>query len=646
MTRHGTQKFRYNQIAFQVDIGRQMETPATLRKIITYGASLGYNAVYLYGEGSLEYKSHPECSGPWALKQRDYVKLAKYAATHGMELTPIIPMLGHANYILDNESMAHLQEVKTPEQAVMKCGARQFCTSMPESYRVMEDLLGEWAAISAAPCLHIGGDESWSFATCPECRARAKAVGRGRMLAEHFNRVNAIVKKHGKTTMIWHDMLFYYAGALDFLDQDIIICDWHYKPVERYPGISIYNWVKTDSLSAYERRGLKYFICPRANRDYFANAENVKTLIEYAERRPPEGLLNTVWEMSFMPFASCYPSLAYGAACCRREAPPEPRAFLHQFARKHFSGDPKLLPMIADILPDTACGFPTGVSATIDYQNPFPKQYLAGRFKEAAGLAAKLKPITPPGNMYLEAVSLLLRRGAITAELHGLLNETARMFLPGRRFDKSAILDLLRRMESWRGLIPGQLKLEGRVWGRYRPRLQENPAATALTRLFKDVSGFIPALRRAVNDGKKAVQLLPTVLELTLVNNDCSWQYLSIFTSPDGKKYRKLGSWPQCGPFGRYVKVFPLSRRAKYIKLELTGLGQILLHYARIIGPGYTAVPCSLLQVAGKVANPEHLLVDDFRPVIMGDVNSRQYFSKGREQPPAIIEFEMRPLET
>ena len=520
---------------------------------------------------------------------------------------------------------------------------QRFCTSMPESYQVMDDLLGEWAAITTASRIHIGGDESWSFATCPECRARAKAVGRGRMLAEHFNRVNAIVKRHGKATMIWHDMLFYYEGVLDFLDRDITICDWHYETVERYPGISIYNWVKTDFLSAYERRGLKYFISPKSMCDYFTEAQNIRTLIEYAERRTPEGLLNTVWEMAFLPFASCYPSLAYGAACCRREAPPEPRAFLRQFARQHFSGDTQLLPMIADILPDAARRFPVSVNATIDYQDPFPKRYLAGRFEELVGLAAKLKPTTLPGNMYWEATNLLLRRGAITAELHGLLNEIARMFLPGRQFAKSTVLDLLRRMESRLALIPGQLKLEMQVWRRYRPHSQENLAATALERLSKDISDFVPALRRVVANGKSAAKLLPTVLELTLVNNDCSWQYLTIYSSADGKKYRKLGNWPQCGPFGRYVKVFPLSRPAKYIKLELTGLGQILLHYARVIGPGYNAVPGQLLQATGKVANPKHLLADDCRPVIMGDVNSRRYFSEGREQPPATIELKMRP---
>lgn len=49
----------YRSIAFQVDLPRQMETPKTLKKIIDFEGSVGYNELFLYGEGNIEYKSYP-----------------------------------------------------------------------------------------------------------------------------------------------------------------------------------------------------------------------------------------------------------------------------------------------------------------------------------------------------------------------------------------------------------------------------------------------------------------------------------------------------------------------------------------------------------------------------------------------------------
>jgi glycosyl hydrolase family 20 len=631
---------KFRNIAFQVDVARQIETPSTLKRIIDFGGSVGYNELFLYGEGALEYKSHTECSSQWALTQKKFLDLQKYAADeYGMRLVPVIPVLGHANFILNNKKLEHLREVKNPDDAIVRCNMRQFCPSIPESYKVIEEILAEWAEITSAPYLHIGGDESWNFAVCPECRKKAGSIGRGKMLAEYFNQINAIVRKHGKQTMIWHDMLFYFDDCLPHLDNDIIICDWHYKPVERHPGISIYNWIKIDFSAEYRKQGLPFFVCPKSKCNYPEETANIKSFLEYSQNRKPAGFLNTVWEMSGIPYASCYPSLAYAAACCQRDDLPDPRAFLHQFAKEHFTGEVELLPLLVDLFSETAELQPfSGLDNWINYQDSGPDLLLAGKLDEAMKMVKKVRGKTIPGKAYREALELIFKRMAIAKRLQGMVNEIAVVYLAGSPV-KNKIANKLAEISSLLDKIQEQIKLEEKVWNKNRYSDQNNPIVKQWNAAEETLREFIKSVRKILSGKAKATSVFPSVLELTLVNNDCSWQELTIFSSGNGSKYHKIGSYPQCGPFGRYTKTFKLPDNGKFIKLELAGLGQLLVHYARVIGPGLELIPEKILKTEGAVLTPEKLLVDDFKPALMGSVESSSYFSNGQEQPKSLIEI-------
>jgi hypothetical protein len=641
MKKKTSSKKRFESIAFQVDMARQVETPASLKKIIDFGGKTGYNELFLYAEGALEYKTHPECSLPWALKQNEFLKLQKYAKEkYKMRLIPVIPVLGHANFVLKPKELEHLREIKNENDAVMKCDMRQFCTSMPETYKVIEDLLLEWTALTDAPYIHIGGDESWNFALCPECKKQAKKIGRGKMLAEHYNKVNQIVKKGGKQTMMWHDMLFYYDDCLPHLDKDIIMTDWHYKPIERHPGISIYNWEKTDFLGTYEKEKISAYICPKSKFEYEYETHNIKSFIEYAETKKTIGFLNTIWEMKFMPFASCYPSLAYGAAACIEKNPPEPRKFLASFAKDHFKTGQECLPFLVDLF-EKAAGLSIYTGNLIDYQDPLPDINLSEKMNEALTLTKKLESKTEDGKDYLEALELIFKRNSITLRIKGLINEIARNYLPGREKNKELIKNFISDIEKLSKKIPQQIKLEQKIWNKWRPKEEKCHAVIKFHELQDATESFLKDIKKLTAGKIKPNAVLPVALELTMVNNDCSWQYLSVNSSVNGKKYSHIGNYAQCGPFGRYIKTYILPHKAKYIKLELTGLGQLLFHYARVIGPGMELSPEKLLQAKGNVINPEHILKDDYKPSSMGSVEAKKYFSQGKEQALSSIEIKM-----
>lgn len=634
---------KYKKIAFQVDIARQIEKPETLKRIIDFGGSVGYNELFLYGEGAFEYKKHPECSRKWALKQDDFINLQDYASEkYKMFLIPVIPALGHANYALDSKKFEHLREVKGHVKPVIKTSMRQFCTSNPESYSVIEELLAEWMEITRAPYIHIGGDESWNFATCPECRRKAEKIGRGRSLAEHFNSVNGIVKKHGKQTIIWHDMLFYYQDCLSLLDKDIIICDWHYEEnIEHNPGISIYNWSKTDFLKAYENEKLSAYICPMSKFNFPKESSNIKTFIENSQDKKTIGFLNTVWEMKKIPYASCFPSLAYGAACCQAENLPEPRVFLRQFGKKHFMGEIDLFPYLVDLFSEIAEEniFP-GLDNWITYQNPDHLLRQASKMDEGIKVLEKLEPKTESGKAYLESLELIFKRMAISKRLQGRINEIAREYLrKSSRINKKMISEKLLDIDILLQKIPGQIKLECETWNKSRYQEEADKIIFEWSNAVQQVGEFIESVNKILSGEMNAQTFFPNILELTIVNNDCAWQELTIFSAENRGEYEKVGTYPQCGPFGKYVKTFKIPNKGDFIKLQIGGLGQLNLHYLRIISPGQELIPVEIIKTKGSVITPENILTDDCKPALIGDVETKRYYSIATEQPKSFIEI-------
>lgn len=637
---------KFKSIAFQVDLARQIETPATLKRIIDFGGSIGYNQLFLYGEGALEYKSHPNFSSKWALSQKKFLELQRYAKDeYKMSLIPIIPLLGHANFILDNKEFEHLREVRNPDDAVIETIMKQFCSSRIESTTIIEDIIEEWSAISSAPYLHMGGDESWNFATCPECRKKADTIGRGRMLAEHFNHINTIVKKYGKKTMIWHDMLFYYDDCLQYLDKDIIICDWHYENIERHPSILMYNHAKIDFASEYKKHGLSFYIAPAAQCKYEISAANISSFIQYSQNSKPAGFLNTVWEMKPFPYASCYPALAYGAACAQSDLLPDAGEFLNTFAKEHFAGDIETLPFLIELFSE-AVKLPafSGVDKWISYQNSNSDALLSGKLDQALKIIKKIKGKTIPGKAYCETLELIFKRNAIAKKLQSMVNDIAIDFLFAKPV-KNKIASKLAAISTLLDKIPAQIKLEEKVWNKNRYKDQSNSIVEQWNRAGIELREFIKSVKNILSEKARPISVFPTFLELSLVNNDCSWQALTISSSNDGKKYYKSGTFPQLGPFGRYVKRFKLTNRGNLIKLELAGLGQLLFHYARVIGPGLELVPDEITKTEGPVIKPENILIDNLKPALMGSTEQQRYFSHGSEQAKATMIIKNRVLK-
>jgi hexosaminidase len=71
-------------------------------------------------------------------------------------------------------------------------GFSSLCVSLPLTYTFVDQVLGELAALTPGPYLHIGGDEASSTSASD--------------YATFIGKAEAIVTAHGKSVMGWHDI--------------------------------------------------------------------------------------------------------------------------------------------------------------------------------------------------------------------------------------------------------------------------------------------------------------------------------------------------------------------------------------------------------------------------------------------------------
>jgi hexosaminidase len=124
----------------------------------------------------------------------DYTEIVNYAAARFVTIVPEVDMPGHTNAALASYAELNCNGVAPSMYTGMKVGFSSLCVSKELTYKFIDDVIRELAALTPGPYLHIGGDEAKST-TDADYRT-------------FINRAQAIVAKHGKTVVGWHDVVY------------------------------------------------------------------------------------------------------------------------------------------------------------------------------------------------------------------------------------------------------------------------------------------------------------------------------------------------------------------------------------------------------------------------------------------------------
>lgn len=138
--------------------------------------------------------------------QEQYSDMVKYAQERYITIIPEIDMPGHTNAALSSYPELNIGGKVTELYTGIKVGFSTLDTKSEITYKFVDDVFRELAALSPGPYLHIGGDESH--------------VTKLEDYIPFINRAQDIVTAHGKQVIGWDEI------ALATLKPDAVVQYW------------------------------------------------------------------------------------------------------------------------------------------------------------------------------------------------------------------------------------------------------------------------------------------------------------------------------------------------------------------------------------------------------------------------------------
>ncbi|MCX4693240.1 beta-N-acetylhexosaminidase [Streptomyces sp. NBC_01408] len=140
-----------------------------------------------YGGGS-EVGGGP--GGYWT--KDEYRELVAYAGERYVDVVPEIDMPGHVNAALASYAELNCDGKAPARYTGTKVGFSSLCVGKERTYEFIDEVLGELAELTPGRYLHIGGDEAHSTPAAD--------------YAAFMDRAQAVVGRHGKKVMAWHQL--------------------------------------------------------------------------------------------------------------------------------------------------------------------------------------------------------------------------------------------------------------------------------------------------------------------------------------------------------------------------------------------------------------------------------------------------------
>jgi hexosaminidase len=124
--------------------------------------------------------------------QADYAEIVRYAADRFITVVPEVDMPAHSNAMLISNPDVSCGKRPPATYTGIEVGFSALCPDKEETYRLVDDIVREIAAMTPGPYFHIGGDEV-------EALTREQYV-------RFVERVQEIVTRNGKRMVGWEEI--------------------------------------------------------------------------------------------------------------------------------------------------------------------------------------------------------------------------------------------------------------------------------------------------------------------------------------------------------------------------------------------------------------------------------------------------------
>ncbi|MBS3764324.1 MAG: family 20 glycosylhydrolase, partial [Planctomycetes bacterium] len=276
--------------AFQIDLGRQPESVDTLKKIFEQGRRFHFNQCHLYLENKLQLDSFGDAAA--GLSGEDVGEIVSCGDQLGLEIVPSLNLLGHTEHFTKYPEFKRLSETRDGARKADQDYAGCLCPSLPETREWARSVIEEVAEIFPSPNLHVGLDETWPIGSCPLCAEREKKGELGQLFADYANCLHDKALEYGKTMWMWADMLFYFPGAMEELNKDIVLVDWFYGGLDPIPRQTFFNWRRVHTTEKLLEEGFR--VVPASG----LGMNNLRGFTRYVDGFDTDTFLVTQWEGS------------------------------------------------------------------------------------------------------------------------------------------------------------------------------------------------------------------------------------------------------------------------------------------------------------------------------------------------------------
>jgi len=268
----------------------RIATVDALKRLIDRMASLKLNSLQLYVEHVYEFREcrdMAERTGYYS--SGELRELDQYCADRFIDFIPSLSTFGHMYEILEQPSYQHLRTLSdyrpTPNYWNERMGHHTIDPTKKESEALVQSLIDQYAPNFSSPFFNICCDETFDLKALAQ-----QGWNEGQLYLDFVQKIIRHVQSHGKTIMMWADILLQHPECIQDLPQDCVFLNWHY---EADPP--------REAVERFASLGRPQIVCPgtsswsRFMECFGIEESNITQLAAYGHEFGALGLLNTNW---------------------------------------------------------------------------------------------------------------------------------------------------------------------------------------------------------------------------------------------------------------------------------------------------------------------------------------------------------------
>ena len=315
---------------FLYDLARSQRADLPQLKYVARAlAEFGYNLMVVYLEHRFDYPSCPGLAPPGSLTPAMARELVEYGRDLGIEVAPMINLIGHCEGIAATERYAHLS--CDPYQHAPWGGYEQLNLELHSTRKLVRAMIRDVTEAFPVAWLGIGGDEVRNM----PCLFPNDPDRRLPKLIEHYRFVLKEARARDRQILVSGDMLLHHEALMKQMPRDLWILDWHYGAAG-----------SRQSLEQFQREGFRVLATPAVSTcSRFAvategSAANLRHMLGDALDLGLDGVLVATWEFGQGSGVHLvWPWAAYAAALARGEKIKDADAYVAKFANRRYGVD-------------------------------------------------------------------------------------------------------------------------------------------------------------------------------------------------------------------------------------------------------------------------------------------------------------------